>query len=655
MKACKWISVVAIVAVYSVANAAGPNDLIVSHYEPLQRLSIVSVGNSSAAVSQKVQRAAPLELSFDALGRAFSLQLELNDRLLSEVPQSALLAGVDVYRGQLADRSDSWARIVIYDGMPRGLIWDGEEMFAIEAPGDSAVQSSSPVIYRLADALIAPGSMSCGSAAFSSNAATAVASLLGELGTVMQGPGAISEIEMGAIGDFEFTNAKGGDAAAAAAITTRLNNVDGIFSQQVGVQISVQTIETFSSSADPFTESDAVLLLDELSNYRSATPAQNANGLTHLYTGRNLDTTTVGIAWSGALCNNFFGAGLSEGNSGATFDSLIAAHEIGHNFGAPHDGQSGSACESETGAFLMSPSLNGSDQFSSCSIAEMADNIAAASCITALPAVDMEIALAGQSTVLLGANTVLSYDVTNNGIVDATNVTADFTLPGNLSLGSVTASAGTCSSGAGTVSCSFGDVPGLANRTVDIATTPTSVGVGTLTATVSADVDERPGNNTEALQLTVAPAVDLVVNAPTSTAIMLNESTMVNAVLENRAVLDATGVTLSVSLSSGLQANSASWPLGTCTVTVQRVDCQTSNFAAQSSTTVSINVTGVSAGNKNVSLSLASAEADADPANNSISGSVRVTAPKDEEGGGSPGPVFLWILLLASALARRRP
>jgi hypothetical protein len=148
--------------------------------------------------------------------------------------------------------------------------------------------------------------------------------------------------------------------------------------------------------------------------------------------------------------------------------------------------------------------------------------------------------------------------------------------------------------------------------------------------------------------------VDLVVNAPTSAAVMLNESTMVSAVLENRAVLAATGVTLSVSLSSGLQANSASWPLGTCTVAVQRVDCQTNNFAAQSNTTVSINVTGVSGGNKSVNLSLVSAEADADPANNSVSGSVRVTTPKKDEGGGSTEPIFLLMLLLTSALARRR-
>ncbi|MGH8308590.1 MAG: M12 family metallo-peptidase, partial [Steroidobacteraceae bacterium] len=49
-----------------------------------------------------------------------------------------------------------------------------------------------------------------------------------------------------------------------------------------------------------------------------------------------------------------------------------AAHEIGHNFDAPHDGDTGAACASTPQSFLMAPRLNGSQQFSSCSIDQMA-------------------------------------------------------------------------------------------------------------------------------------------------------------------------------------------------------------------------------------------------------------------------------------------
>jgi len=655
MNTSKWAIAAACAVIFSTTAEAGPGDITLSHYEPLQQLSLRSTVASEANGSLHARSAAPVVLSFNALGRGFDIELESNARLMRTARQNPQLDGVEVYRGELAGRPNSWARIVVTDGVPQGMFFDGQEMFAIEAPGDSIVAASGPIVYRLADALIAPGSMSCGSMSLATNAAAALDGLVGELDSISQGPGAVEELEMGAVGDFEFTSAEGGDAAAAAAILNRLNMVDGIFSQQLGVQITVSQIDTFSSSNDPFTdESEASLLLDELSAYRSTTPLQNSNGLTHLYTGRDLAGSTIGIAWTGALCSNFFGAGLSEGSNNATFDSLVAAHEIGHNFGAPHDGQAGSACESETGAFIMAPTLNGQNQFSACSIAEMTDDIAGASCINVLPTVDMAVALRSSTTVLFGASTTLAYDVFNVGSVDATNVSVDFTIPANLSLGTVTPSVGTCTNGAGTVSCTIGDVPGTATRTVDITVDPASLGSGMVSATVSADVDERSSNDQESLQLTVDPAVDLVASTPTGSSIRVEQSTSISAALENRATIDATGVTLTVDLGNALQATSASWPLGACTVTAQRVTCQAATFAAGSTSSVSVSANGLSEGNPNITATLASAEADLVPGDNSANGRLEVRPPKDDEGGGSTEPMFLLLLAMVGVLRRRR-
>jgi uncharacterized repeat protein (TIGR01451 family)/MYXO-CTERM domain-containing protein len=656
MNTSKWAIAAACAAAFSSAAVAGPNDVTLTHYDSLQQLSLQTTSADAANASQKASLAEPLVMSFDALGQRFDIELEANSRLMSAARQNPLLAGVDIYRGELAGRPGSWARIVVADGVPQGMFWDGQEMYAIEAPGDSIVDTSVPIIYRLADANVAAGSMTCGSMSMGTTGAAAMDGLINELGTMSEAQGAIEEIEVGAIGDFEFTSSKGGDTGAATAITNRLNNVDGIFSQQLGIQITVNDIETFSGSNDPFTDTgDAAMLLDEVSDYRSVTPIQNRNGLTHLYTGRDLNGTTVGIAWNGALCSNFFGAGLSEGNGSATFDSLVAAHEIGHNFGAPHDGQSGSACESETGSFIMAPQLNGSDQFSSCSIAEMSDDIASASCITALPTVDMEVALAGAPSALFGAPATISYDVVNNGSIDATNVVVDFTLPANLTLDSVTPSAGTCTSGAGTISCAVGDVPGFSGLTVDIAVTPATVGLGMITATVAADVDERPGNNQEALQFSVDPAVDLVVSTPTAGDIKLNQTATINATLENRATMDATGVTMIIDLGNALEATSANWSIGSCTVqSTRRISCQAATFAANSSSTVSVTATGVAAGNPNVSVTLSSVEADLVVTNNSATGRLEVKDKDNDSGSGSTGPLFLWLLAGAALLRRRR-
>ncbi len=655
MNALKYLPVIATFMLSPTLHAA---EVFVSHYEPLHSMMEHAADSKSAIIDQKLQSGAAAVLRFEALGRSFDLNLEANDRLMASLPAEAAFEGVHAYRGRLTNNPDSWVRIVMFEGMPRGLIWDGASMFAIEAPGDSAVEISSPVIYRLADLIIAPGTMTCGAKSISGNAAQAYANMKAEFeAATSQAAGAVSEITMGVLADSTFTNAQGGDAGAAAAITARFNNIDGFFSGQVAVQLNVQRIDTFDSATDPFDGTlDPGALLDQLSEYRLQTPAQNSLGLTHLYTGRNFTSSTVGVAWRGALCDNFFSAGLSEGRAGVTIDSLIAAHEIGHNFGAEHDGQPGSSCEAEPETFIMAPAVNGNDQFSACSIAVMEAEALAASCVTALPAVDVGIRQNNQvATILLGASTNYNYDVSINGTLGATNVVADFTLPAILALDSVTASSGTCSSGAGTISCALGDLPGLSNHTIAITTTPAVVGVGMLNASVTtADTDERASNNQDSLQLTVDPAVDLIVNTPATTVVFVDNSTTLSATLENLSVLQATNLSLSVSLDGGLRADSASWTIGTCTVTAQQIDCQANSLDAQSNSAFSITATAMSTGTKDVTISLSSAEADANPSNNSASAAVNVVTPQDDDGGGgTTNPLFLLVIVLVSLLGRR--
>ena len=111
---------------------------------------------------------------------------------------------------------------------------------------------------------------------------------------------------------------------------------------------------------------------------------------------------------------------------------------------------------------------------------------------------------------------------------------------------------------------------------------------------------------------------------------------------------------LSISLLTGLQADTASWSIGTCTVTSQQVDCQAATFGNQSSATMNLGVTGLSAGNQRYTVTLSSNEADADTANNSVEGTVRVNDPDDEGGGGAVGLPFMWLLCLALMCIRRR-
>ena len=185
---------------------------------------------------------------------------------------------------------------------------------------------------------------------------------------------------------------------------------------------------------------------------------------------------------------------------------------------------------------------------------------------------------------------------------------------------------------------------------------PNVVGTGSLTASiVNPAVDERPSNNQDSILLTVDPAVDLVASMPTSAAVFVDASTSVGVNLNNVSVIDATNATVSITLESGLQANSATWPIGTCTVTAQQVDCQAGTFAAQTNSVLTINATGVTTGRKDVTVVLASTEAEANPGDNSNVGEVRVTTPGNEkDDGGATSPLLILLALYAILSARRR-
>ncbi len=226
------------------------------------------------------------------------------------------------------------------------------------------------------------------------------------------------------------------------------------------MKITLATPTLFRTATDPFTKTDATGLLAELRTYRAQSSAQQAVGITHLMTGRDLDGSTVGIAYISGLCDAQYGASLSQGTFNLTDSALVAAHEIGHNFGAPHDGETGSACESVTDPFLMAAQLNHSQKFSQCSLDQIAPVIAKASCLTAYKPPDASIEVPTptvQATV--GTALVASFNVRATGDAASANVTVTVTLPTTtVTVQSITANGGTCTIGGSTASCALGNL-----------------------------------------------------------------------------------------------------------------------------------------------------------------------------------------------------
>jgi len=473
--------------------------------------------------------ARPQRASFDAYGRRFDLALESNARLLAGVGEAerAAMSGMQVLRGTVQGMPGSWVRLTIDGERQSGMVWDGRELYVIEAADDVAPRAvhplgsgRKPVVYRLSDTQAELGAGTCTAVTLDrpleqASGLDEYRALVGELAQAVEATGLSGRLRVSALADYEYFQFAGSAQSARNRIIAIFNNVDGIFSAQVGIQIELADgVTVFDDPADPFSSSVGRDLLNELSAYRDSQPTLRSTGLTHLVTGRDLDGSTVGIAFIGSLCLTRFGASISQGVS--TLTSLVTAHEIGHNFGAPHDGETAdpgepaNPCETTPRTFLMAPQLNGSDQFSQCSLTQIEPRVRAATCI--LPVVTTaDVALAAGSSaisVTSGQAFALAASVSSRGPAEATSVQLDFALPSGLSAIDGTASnGGACASQAGGIACTWPVLGANVTSAVSVNLRADAAGSYTVAAALSAAQDASSGNDALSFQVTAtAPA-----------------------------------------------------------------------------------------------------------------------------------------------------
>lgn len=574
---------------------------------------------------------------FAAYGYRFSLELQTNNRLIERLPAQQKPRSKDfkLYRGAVRGLPGSWVRLGRSGTQVEGAMWDGQDLYAITtyeriAPyvtSGAATSPSQPVLFRLSDthSLLPHGF--CASEQPTTAPIGDLARykrLVREL-QVAALVAPTKQLEVSMVGDGALQS-EFQDATEALLIVA--NIVDGIFGEQVGVLIEPTDLRLAPLASDPFNSTNPENLLGQIAAFRASTPESSARGLTYLLTGKDLDGDTAGIAHLGTLCDSSMSAALGESWGISFVAGLVAAHEFGHVFGAPHDGQSGSACASAPIGFLMFPSIMNTSQFSSCSLAQMAPIVAGATCLTApsFSDLDLEIGLPNV-TPENHEPFMVPIIIRSVGTLPVHNVSLSARWPSHWLL-SIDAGGGTCTNEFGAIECSFDTIGVNEVRRVEVTAVSSSAEHSQLSASIDADNDRFSSNNVSLVDIVVAATADATLSVQAITPAVLVDSPMEFTVdVTSRLTRSVRDIT--VTLNTFIPLQSVTTANGTCSVSGGTATCALSSIVGGASERILVQAIAPSTvGQVELQATLTGAN-DVIPTNNSARASVRIDPRRD--------------------------
>jgi len=161
-----------------------------------------------------------------------------------------------------------------------------------------------------------------------------------------------------------------------AVIASIINTAEAMYDKQLGLRFRIVRQHIYSQSS-PYTSTDPGELLRLFTgnvanqgNLGSGSGSFNDEvDIKHLFTGKDMDGSVIGIAYIGTVCAS---PGLAYGITQSYVEAAspgIFAHELGHNFGAFHD------VSDRKGIMYPSISIPPAERFSDFSLSEISAHL----------------------------------------------------------------------------------------------------------------------------------------------------------------------------------------------------------------------------------------------------------------------------------------
>jgi hypothetical protein len=257
-------------------------------------------------------------------------------------------ADVDCFAGTIDGEADSRVLLTFWDGGQAGWInSNGRTFYISSGPRD---QQGPAAIYdpaELPEGRLNIAPFECAQEEVSPTPHTPVSGKPAEGGVAGEETPPCRRVRMAIETDWQYLAvANQGDVFRAQAYAGVLfSAVSEIYRVDLNSSFEIGYLRLWESSDDPWNAGSTGGQLGQFQDFWVNNMADVPRDLAHFLSGRQLGG---GVAWLSAVCDPELGFGLSANLAGhfpyplvldghdENWDVMVVAHEIGHNFGAPH-------------------------------------------------------------------------------------------------------------------------------------------------------------------------------------------------------------------------------------------------------------------------------------------------------------------------------